>query len=147
MSVNACLGRFFLTYITLTVGSGILLSLLRVELSSVTNLVLALILLLTAVWRACSLFGHKNHRYFTRVERRKVWLGMIAVNVAVHFLLLFSSMLLAGRWNAELQAEATMRLVATSAICVLHVPFIWGVIVWIGKQFPNQPTASPTLSA
>ena len=87
MKLSGVFGRFSLIYISLIIIAGILISYFEVASNSGINIGI----LAAATMFSCTSFGKKNERYFTDLEKRKVVLGFILINLLIQGLIGFAS--------------------------------------------------------
>ncbi|MDZ4357945.1 MAG: ABZJ_00895 family protein [Variovorax sp.] len=127
MSIRGLLARFGLAYLVLLLGIAITLSLLGVKTNAGTNTAA----LLGAVMWACMAFGKRNGRYFTREEKPRAVLGMLAVDLALQAAFAVGVSLLAGAGALQMGPL----LFSLLFIGVLHAVTVYFFVGLSGKQF------------
>ncbi|WP_077002866.1 ABZJ_00895 family protein [Variovorax sp. KK3] len=130
MSLRQLLLRFGIAYLLLLLAAGALLAALGVQNNAGVNVAA----LLGAVMWACVGFAKKNGRYFTRPEKRRAVLGMLAVDLGIQAL--FSIIVSASQGTLPVAALA----LALLFIGALHALVIWVFVGLAGRQFARtQP--------
>ncbi|OUL99743.1 ABZJ_00895 family protein [Variovorax sp. JS1663] len=132
MSISNLLLRFGIAYLLLLLAAGALLTAIGVQNNAGVNVAA----LLGAVMWSCLGFARRNGRYFSRPEKRRAVLGMLAVDLGIQAL--FSLVASASQGEIPVAALALALLV----IGALHALVIYVFVGLAGRQFArSQPRA------
>jgi hypothetical protein len=138
MSLNALFLRFTLIYIAILMVVAIALAAIGITGNSGVNTAA----LLTAVMWACQTFAKKNSRYFSKEEKTRVVLGMLAIDLVLQTVL---AVAVAGVGSTKLTLGPM--LFAIAFIGLLHVLVIYYFVGMTGKQYEKQAAKAASLSA
>jgi hypothetical protein len=135
MSMPALFWRFALACLVLLLGLGLVLNLLGVQSSSGASTAA----LLAAVMWSCMSFGKKNNgRYFSPVEKRRVVLGMLAIDMGLQL-----AFAVAAAWFAP-SAALSLGAIAFALlfVAVLHAVVIYLFVGLAGRQVAASAAAT-----
>lgn len=120
--------RFFLAYVVLVVAAAVTFQLIGVPMNSGLNVAV----LIGAVLWPCMAFATKNGRYFDEAEKKKVFWGMAAINLALQLLI--------GGGALAAQGKLSMGalLVAAAIVTVVHSIVIYYFIGAAGRMHAKQ---------
>lgn len=129
MSIAALLLRFGIAYVVLLVVVGVLLHLFGIQGNSGANTAA----LLGAVMWACLSFAKKNERYFSKNEKRRAVLGMVAIDLVIQAGFSFA---LAALDPRPLPFGGLVLVLLF--LGVLHAAVIYFFVGLAGRQFAKQ---------
>lgn len=138
MSLTSLFLRFTLIYVAILIVVSIALAAIGITGNSGVNTAA----LLSAVMWVCQSFAKKNSRYFSKEEKTRVVLGMLAIDLVLQTVL---ALAVAGAGSAKLTLGAV--LFAIAFIGLLHAVVIYYFVGMTGKQYEKQAAKAASLSA
>jgi hypothetical protein len=126
VTLRGLLWRFAAAYLVLLIVVGLALNLAGASSSTGGNVAA----LLAAVTWVCLDFAKKNGRYFTREEKQRAIVGMLAIDMAMQAVVTVAIGLFAGASGLSLGPALLVLLF----VGVLHALVIWFFVGFAGKQ-------------
>jgi hypothetical protein len=129
MTIMGVLWRFALTYVAAALAAGYIVRALGIESGSWLNIG---ILIGCTLW-VCTGFGKENRRFFTPSEKAVVVIGLLAIDLALQFLVM-----IAGISQKPSPVNSNAVLFAMVVVGLLHAVGIYVFVGLAGKSLVKQ---------
>lgn len=132
MTIQSVLLRFGLAYVVLAIAGSLLLNLIGIQSNSGVG---TAVLIASVMW-ACMSFAQKNQRYFSPEEKRRVMMGMIAIDVAVQAIFAWIAL---SQLPSKLDSGAF--IFALAFVTLLHAVAIYFFVGFAHRMLKRQTPA------